>query len=67
LSHNELSEKGVGLFAEAINENQAITDFYITHNNLDGPNGLKLLKSLSNKKQLKSLALNSCKMNLACF
>lgn len=35
---------------------------FITHNDLSLPNGINVIKQLSNKKMLKSLALNSCKL-----
>jgi hypothetical protein len=43
-------------------ENQSLTELFLTHNDLSLQNGLKFIQSLANKP-LKSLALNSCKLN----
>ena len=51
--------------ADGLKENKVLTDFFFTHNDLQagGDGGLGVLKSLANKKDLRSLALNSCNVN----
>ena len=45
-------------------ENTTLTELYITHNDLSGMSGETFIKSLAGKPQLKSLALNNCKIGL---
>jgi hypothetical protein len=40
-----------------------LTELFITHNDLSLPSGIKIIETIANKKALKSLALNSCKLN----
>lgn len=63
LSHNELTEVGLGYFADALAQNRSLTDIYITHNDLSGTNGQRLLSTLKQKQYLKTVALNNCKVN----
>jgi Ran GTPase-activating protein (RanGAP) involved in mRNA processing and transport len=65
MSHNQMSEKSMGMFAEGLTNNTRLTDFFFTHNDLQecGNAGLALIKCLANKTNLKSLALNSCNLN----
>ena len=51
------------MLADGIVNNQTLTELYLTHNDLSLPNGIKIIKSLEGKKNLKSLALNSCRIN----
>ena len=53
------------ILADGLCENSKLTDFFFTHNDLQagGEGGLASIKSLGNKKDLKSLALNSCNVN----
>lgn len=63
MSHNNLTDHSIGLLAEAIKENSSLTELFITHNDLSLPNGISFIQGLQNKPNLKSLALNSCKLN----
>lgn len=54
---------GLGYFADAMSQNRSLTDLYITHNDLSGPNGQRLLSTLRGKTYLKTVALNNCKVN----
>lgn len=63
MSHNQLSNTSLMLLAQGLLENECLTEFFLTHNDLSLPNGITVIQSLSNKKQLKSLALNSCKLS----
>ena len=60
-----MSVEAMQIFANGLKENKVLTDFFFTHNDLQagGEGGLAILKALSNKKDLKSLALNSCNVN----
>ena len=53
------------MFATGLEANTRLTDLFFTHNDLQeaGEAGLAFIKSLSNKKELRSLALNSCNLN----
>ena len=53
------------MIAEGLSSNTRLTDLFFTHNNIQegGEGGISLIKSLNNKKNLKSLALNSCHLN----
>lgn len=65
MSHNRMSVAAMQTFGDGLIENKVLTDFFFTHNDLQagGEGGLSILKSLANKKDLKSLALNSCNVN----
>ena len=65
MSHNELSDNALSLMASGLAENQSLTELFITHNDLSLPSGVKFINSLANKPQLKSLALNSCRLSSA--
>lgn len=60
-----MSVAAMQTLADGLKVNQVLTDFFFTHNDLQagGEGGLNILKSLSNKKDLRSLALNSCNVN----
>jgi Leucine-rich repeat (LRR) protein len=68
-----MSESALKLLGEGLKTNTKLTDFFFTDNNLkyvekegDDPSieaGLEFLKSFSNKKDLLSLAFNSCNLN----
>ena len=66
MSHNQLSEAALRLLAEGLACNSRLTDFFFTHNDLTlhTEASKELLKSFANKRDLKSLAINSC--NLSC-
>ena len=51
--------------SEGLASNTKLTDFFFTHNDLQegGEGGKSLLRALGNKKDLKTLALNSCNLN----
>ena len=65
MSHNQMSKYALGLLASGLATNTRLTDFFFTHNNLEEfeDTGKQFLKSFENKKELRSLALNSCHMN----
>ena len=52
--------------SEGLNSNTSLTDFFFTHNDLQaaGEGGVALIQSLANKKDLNSLALNSCNLDV---
>ena len=51
--------------SEGLNSNTCLTDLFFTHNDLQaaGEGGIAFIKTLANKKDLKSLAINSCNLN----
>ncbi len=63
MSHNNLSDTSIGLLADGLSHNSTLTELFLTHNDLSHPSGLLFIKALFNKPALKSLALNSCKLN----
>lgn len=65
MSHNRMSVAAMQTLADGLKDNKVLTDFFFTHNDLQagGEGGLSVLKSLANKKDLRSLALNSCNIN----
>jgi len=60
-----MSKDAMLLFSEGLSANTRLTDLFFTHNDLQecGEGGIAFLKALSNKKDLRSLALNSCNLN----
>jgi len=60
-----MSPHAFNLMAEGLACNTRLTDLFFTHNDLQagGDSGLAFIRALSNKKDLKSLALNSCNLN----
>lgn len=60
-----MSPAAFAQFGEGLEANTLLTDLFFTHNNLweGGEGGVIFLKSLANKKELKSLAINSCNLN----
>lgn len=60
-----MSPDGLLQLSSGLSSNTCLTDFFFTHNDLQaaGDAGLEFIKTLSNKSQLKSLALNSCNLN----
>lgn len=60
-----MTQEAMSMFAAGLEANTRLTDLFFTHNNLQeaGEAGLAFIKSLSNKKDLRSLALNSCNLN----
>ena len=65
MSHNQMTQEAMTMFASGLEANTRLTDLFFTHNDLQeaGEAGLAFIKSLSNKKDLRSLALNSCNCN----
>jgi hypothetical protein len=65
MSHNNMSKKGLSLLATSLAHNTRLTDFFFTHNDIEEHEdaGYQFLKSFENKRELRSLALNSCKLN----
>ena len=53
------------MFANGLMANTRLTDLFFTHNDLQasGEAGLSFIRALSNKRELRSLALNSCNLN----
>jgi len=60
-----MSKFGLNLLANGLLTNTRLTDFFFTHNNLSEhqDTGIQFLKTFENKKDLKSLAFNSCSLN----
>jgi hypothetical protein len=60
-----MSEAALKMLSEGLQTNTKLTDLFFTHNDLKstGEAGVLFIKSLANKKELKSLALNSCNLN----
>lgn len=66
MSHNHMSDTSLNMLAEGLKNNTKLTDLFFTHNDLvseGGNGGIMFIKALSNKKELKSLAINSCNLN----
>jgi Ran GTPase-activating protein (RanGAP) involved in mRNA processing and transport len=66
MSHNQMSDKSLIMLSEGLKNNTKLTDLFFTHNDLvseGGDGGLHFIKSLANKRELKSLAINSCNLN----
>ena len=59
-----MSKYGLNLLANGLSANSRLTDFFFTHNDLSEfpDTGKQLLKTFENKKELRSLAFNSCCM-----
>lgn len=51
------------MLGDGLRNNESLTELFITHNDLSLPSGFKIIETIQNKKALKSLALNSCKLN----
>lgn len=60
-----MSKRALEMFASGLASNTRLTDFFFTHNNLEEYEdaGKVFLQSFENKRDLRSLALNSCHMN----
>ena len=39
MSHNQLTDHALGLLADALKDNSTLTELFMTHNDLSGPNG----------------------------
>ena len=52
------------MLADGMKDNQTLTELFMTHNDLSGLSGESFIKSLGKKPNLKSLALNNCKLGL---
>ena len=65
MSHNQMSKEAFLQLSEGLNANTGLTDLFFTHNDIQaaGEGGLAFIKTLANKKDLKSLAINSCNIN----
>lgn len=65
MSHNKMSKNALQMFTAGLATNTRLTDFFFTHNNLEEHEevGIAFLKTFENKRDLKSLALNSCNLN----
>ena len=53
------------MLSEGLETNTKLTDLFFTHNDLQelGDAGVAFIRTLHNKKDLRSLALNSCNLN----
>ena len=61
-----MSDKALTMLSEGLKANMVLTDLFFTHNDLvseGGEGGMVFIQALANKKELKSLALNSCNLN----
>jgi len=60
-----MSPNAFALLSEGLAMNTKLTDLFFTHNDLQeaGEGGVAFIQCLVNKKELKSLALNSCRLN----
>ena len=67
ISHNNLTDKGIGMLAEGIAANVGIDEIQFTHNDLSRANGIKFMESLANLPNLKKLCLNSCNLHVPCL
>ena len=65
MSHNKMSAKAIELLAGGLRDNTRLTDFFFTHNNLAEhlEASKTLLATFANKKDLRSLAFNSCNLD----
>lgn len=65
MSHNHMSAKALGMLAQGLAANSKLTDFFFTHNNLmeHAEEAKVFLGSFENKRELRSLALNSCNLS----
>ena len=66
MSHNTMSDRSLTMLSEGLKSNTKLTDLFFTHNDLvseGGEGGILFIKALANKKELKSLAINSCNLN----
>ena len=64
MSHNQLSDEGLGMLGEGLAANTGIEEIQFTHNDLSQPNGSVFIKALKNMPHLKKLSLNSCNLEL---
>ena len=62
MSHNQLTDRSVGLLAEGIQANVGIEEIQFTHNDLSLQNGVKFINALAMLPNLKKLCLNSCNL-----
>ena len=60
-----MSRHALNMLTQGLATNTRLTDFFFTHNNLEEHEeiGLAFLKTFENKRELRSLALNSCNLN----
>lgn len=59
-----MTPEAMTMFAEGLEANTRLTDLFFTHNDVQaaGDAGIAFIKALANKKDLRSLALNSCNL-----
>ena len=62
MSHNNMSDRALGMLAEGLIVNVGIEEIQFTHNDLSLPNGLAVLRSLKTLPNLSKLSLNSCNL-----
>ena len=67
MSHNNISDRALGMLAEGLRVNVGIEEIQFTHNDLSGPNGLVVIKALKSLPKLAKLSLNSCNLIVPCL
>ena len=64
MSHNQMTDKALGMLGEGLAANIGIEEVQFTHNDLSLPNGAVFIAALKNMAGLKKLSLNSCNLEL---
>ena len=67
MSHNNMSDRALGMLAEGLKVNAGIEEIQFTHNDLSLPNGIAVISSLRNLPELSKLSLNSCNLIQPCL
>ena len=62
MSHNNMSDRALGMLAEGLKVNAGIEEIQFTHNDLSLPNGIAVISALRNLPELSKLSLNSCNL-----
>jgi Ran GTPase-activating protein (RanGAP) involved in mRNA processing and transport len=67
MSHNNISDRALGMLAEGLQVNLGIEEIQFTHNDLSVPNGLVFINALKSLPKLSKLSLNSCNLIVPCL
>ena len=67
MSHNNMSDRALGMLAEGLKVNAGIEEIQFTHNDLSLPNGIAVISALRNLPELSKLSLNSCNLIQPCL
>ena len=67
MSHNNMSDRALGMLAEGLKVNSGIEEIQFTHNDLSLPNGQAVIASLANMPNLAKLSFNSCNLIQPCL